>query len=363
MRPGRGMVETITAAASPALDHIIERPRLIARLDEGGGARVSVLAAPAGYGKTTLARQWSSRHDGPVVWYRTTRASGDVALLAVQLDELLASIAPDLPREPGKVASIASVNASPVPLAGAILRTFESLTKDVLLVVDEWEAAGTEEAEELLSTLVEGLGIRFLITTRTRPDWFAPRLEVYGEGLEIGVDELAMTDAEATRVLAAFGAVAGRARLMRTADGWPAVLGLAAMSGDVDFTSSHLLSRTLYDFLASELLAAARPETQTALMLLAVASVTELETARTVLGPAADELIQDAVARGLLVVTDRKALSLHPLLRELLIQRFGEADSDAREELLSRLRKLFDAGRWDEALSVAEVAHDAPFAT
>jgi ATP/maltotriose-dependent transcriptional regulator MalT len=51
------MVETITAAASPALDHIIERPRLIARLREGGGARVSVLAAPAGYGKTTLARQ------------------------------------------------------------------------------------------------------------------------------------------------------------------------------------------------------------------------------------------------------------------------------------------------------------------
>ena len=60
--------------------------------------------------------------------------------------------------------------------------------------MDEWEAAGTDEAEELLSMLVEGLDIRFLITTRTRPDWFTPRLEVYGEGLEIGVDELAMTD-------------------------------------------------------------------------------------------------------------------------------------------------------------------------
>src|SRR5947209_4801636 len=232
------MVETITAAASPALDHIIERPRLIARLAEGGGARVSVLAAPAGYGKTTLAK----RQAGPVAWYRTTRASGDVALLAVQLDELLASIAPDLPREPGKVASIASLNASPKPLASAILRTFKTLTRNVLLVVDEWEAAGTAEAEELLSMLVEGLDIRFLITTRTRPDWFTPRLEVYGEGLEIGVDELAMTEDEAARVLAAVGAVAGRARLMRTADGWPAVLGLAAMSGDVDFTSSRLLS-------------------------------------------------------------------------------------------------------------------------
>jgi LuxR family transcriptional regulator, maltose regulon positive regulatory protein len=192
------MVETIKAAASPALDHIIERPRLIARLDEGGGARVSVLAAPAGYGKTTLARQWSQKHDGPVAWYRTTRASGDVALLAVQLDDLLASIAPVLPRQPGQVASIASVNPSVRPLGRAILRTFETLPRDVLLVVDEWEAAATDEAEELLSTLVEGLDVRFLITTRARPDWFTPRLEVYGEGLEIGVDELEMTDEEAT---------------------------------------------------------------------------------------------------------------------------------------------------------------------
>src|ERR1700750_146765 len=211
------MVETITATASPALDHIIERPRLIARLEEGGGGRVTVLAAPAGYGKTTLARQWSERQTGPVAWYRTTRASGDVALLAVQLDDLLASIAPDLPREPDKVASIASVNPSPKPLGRAIIRTFESLAQDVLLVVDEWEAAATDEAEELLSMLVEGLGIRFLITTRTRPAWFTPRLEVYGEGLEIGVDALAMTDAEAALVVNAVGAVAGRARLMRTA--------------------------------------------------------------------------------------------------------------------------------------------------
>src|SRR5690349_10791852 len=357
------MAETITAAASPALDHIIERPRLITRLEEGGGARISVLAAPAGYGKTTLARQWSNRQAGPVAWYRTTRASGDVALLAVQMDDLLASIAPELPREPEKVATIASVNPSPQPLGRAILRTFETLSRDVLLVVDEWEAAGTDEAEELLSMLVEGLDIRFLITTRTRPDWFTPRLEVYGEGVEIGVDELAMTDEEAALVLHAVGAMAGRARLMRTADGWPAVLGLAAMSGDVDFTSSRLLSHTLYEFLASELLAAAAEETQAALMLLAVAAITDLEVARHVLGRRADDLIEDAVARGLVAVSDRKSLSLHPLLRELLIQRFADADAETRGELLSNARTLLGLQRWDEALSVSEVASDATFAT
>jgi LuxR family maltose regulon positive regulatory protein len=357
------MVETITATASPALDHIIERPRLIARLAEGGGARVSVLAAPAGYGKTTLARQWSERQNGQVAWYRTTRASGDVALLAVQLDDLLASIAPELPRDSGKVGAIASVNPSAKPLGRAILRTFETLGREVLLVVDEWEAAGTDEAEELVSMLVEGLDIRFLITTRTRPDWFTPRLEVYGEGLEIGVDELAMTDQEAARVLTKVGAIAGRARLMRSADGWPAVLGLAAMSGDVDLTSSRLLSHTLYEFLASELLAAAPADTQVALMLLAVASVTDVEVARTVLGADANAVIEDAVAHGLLAVIEPKSLSLHPLLRELLIRRFGEADTAAREALLSNCRRLLDIRRWDEALCVAEVAQDAGFAT
>jgi LuxR family transcriptional regulator, maltose regulon positive regulatory protein len=357
------MVETIKTAASPALEHIIERPRLIARLGEGGGSRISVLAAPAGYGKTTLARQWSQRQESPVAWYRTTRASGDVALLAVQLDDLFASIAPELPREPGKVAAMASVNPSPKPLGRAILRTFEALSRNVLLVVDEWEAAGTSEAEELLSMIVEGLPIRFLITTRTRPEWFTPRLQVYREGLEIGPNELAMTDEEAARVLTAVGAVAGRARLMRTAEGWPAVLGLAAMSGDVDLTSSRLLSHTLYEFLASELLAAAPDETQDALMLLAVASVTDVDAARALLGSGADAVLEEAVAHGLAAVTEGTSLSLHPLLRELLIQRFGKADSAQGDALLSSFRRLLAAQRWDEALCVAEVARDAAFAT
>jgi ATP/maltotriose-dependent transcriptional regulator MalT len=355
------MMETIKATASPALDHIIERPRLIARLSEGGGARVTVLAAPAGYGKTTLARQWSERQTGPVAWYRTTRASGDVALLAVQLDDLLASMAPDLPREQPTVASIASVNASPKPLARAILRNFGTLTQEVLLVVDEWEAAATHEAEALLSMLVEGLDIRFLITTRTRPNWFTPRLEVYGEGCEIGMDELAMSDDEAAQVLS--GAVAGRARLMRTADGWPAVLGLAAMSGEVDFTSSRLLSQTLYDFLAGELLGAADAETQDALMLLAVASIRDIEIARSVLIANAAEAINDAVARGLLAITERRTLSLHPLLRELLVRRFDDADAATRGAVLTRCRRLLDAQRWDEALSAAEIARDSEFVT
>ncbi|HKD95130.1 MAG TPA: LuxR C-terminal-related transcriptional regulator [Gaiellaceae bacterium] len=172
-----------------------------------------------------------------------------------------------------------------------------------------------------------------------------------------------MTDEEAAQVLAAVGAVAGRARLMRTAEGWPAVLGLAALSGDVDFTSSRLLSHKLYDFLASELLDSAEKETQSGLMLLAVASVTDVEVARSILDNTADAVLDDAVARGLVAVTDRRSLSLHPLLRELLISRFENANDETQETQLSRARKLFQLRRWDEALCVAEVAKNATFAT
>ena len=212
--------------------------------------------------------------------------------------------------------------------------------------------------------LVEGLGIRFLITTRTRPDWFTPRLEVYGEGLEIGVDDLAMTDEEAARVLTAVGAVAGRARLMRTAEGWPAVLGLAAMSGDVDFTLeppavAHALR------LPRERAARRRGGRDAGRADVACGRVGHGRRGGALQFSArdADGVMEDAVTRGLVAVTDHKSLSLHPLLRELLIRRFEDADDETREACSRRARKLFELRRWDEALCVAEVAKNAAFAT
>jgi len=356
------MVETITPAVSPALAHIIERPRLIERLEEGGGSRVSMFAAPAGFGKTTLARQWGERQDCPVVWYRTNRASGDVALLAVQFDELFAALAPELPRDPGKVAAIAAANPSPSPLGRALVRTFGAISQDILVIVDEWEAAETPESDELLSMIVDGIPVRYVITTRERPDWFTSRLKVYGEGLEIGVDELRMTDDEAAKVLSAAGAVAGRARVMRTADGWPAVLGLAAMSGEVDFSAVDLVSHTLDEYLATELLARAKPETQEALMLLAVSAIVDRGRAGQLLGEdSAADAVADGSARGLIATADPTALFFHPLLRDLLIRRFVDLTGVQRARLLLRCRRLLESMLWDEALSVSEHSLDAAF--
>src|SRR5689334_19576705 len=82
-----------TQIAGPS--HIIKRPRLTKILDETE-ARIILLCAPAGYGKTTLARQWVATRSEPVLWYSGGPAMADVAALAVDLAELFAAPESDL---------------------------------------------------------------------------------------------------------------------------------------------------------------------------------------------------------------------------------------------------------------------------
>src|SRR5947209_1321449 len=73
--------------------HIVARPRLTRLLDETD-ARVRILAAPAGYGKTTAARQWLRATTNPAVWYDATPASTDIAALATGVASSVAHLIP-----------------------------------------------------------------------------------------------------------------------------------------------------------------------------------------------------------------------------------------------------------------------------
>src|SRR5207302_7329419 len=80
-----------TPAVGVGRRRIIKRPRLTRMLDESG-ARIVLLVAPAGYGKTTLAHEWLEGKQ--VAWYQGTPASADVAALAVGLAAAAAEIVP-----------------------------------------------------------------------------------------------------------------------------------------------------------------------------------------------------------------------------------------------------------------------------
>src|SRR5215210_6349591 len=63
---------------------IIRRPRLTKLLDDNP-ARIKLLVAPAGYGKTTLAQEWLGQNDRTSVWYRGGPAAADIAALAADV--------------------------------------------------------------------------------------------------------------------------------------------------------------------------------------------------------------------------------------------------------------------------------------
>jgi LuxR family maltose regulon positive regulatory protein len=351
--------EELTLPAS-AFDHIIERPRLISALEEAA-ARVILFCAPAGFGKTTLARQWSDRQRRTPVWHRTTRASGDVAALAVSLDNLFAGVGAPNDRDPNRIAMIAAANPRPEPLARALVSTYKRLPKSLLLVIDEYEAADTAEADQLFGALVDGLPIRFLVTSRSRPTWFEPRLTVYGEAVELGVDDLTMTDEEAEAVLELGRRGKADRAVVEQAQGWPAVLGLAAMRSEKDLPQA-LLPRALYDFLASELLESAPAEVREGLVVLAAASVASTEVARLLLGPRSKEILRQAAGLRLVALGLDGGVALHPLLRELMLLEL-KADLDRREGVSNRLRPLIDAARWDEAIAAAEAVRTLIYVT
>src|SRR3954467_8911403 len=99
--------------------HIIKRPRLTRILDETD-ARIILLCAPAGYGKTTLAREWIATRSEPVAWYRGGAEMLDVAAFAQSLAETLREVGL---REAAtkRLAAISARTSKPDPLARAVV--------------------------------------------------------------------------------------------------------------------------------------------------------------------------------------------------------------------------------------------------
>ena len=205
--------------------HIIERPRLTRLLDETS-ARVIMLVAPAGYGKTTLARQWLA--DRPHVWFQASRSSTDVAALAVALADSSTISTPGSQLE-AWLAATGEPQHNVERLAALLAEELERWPSDLWLVIDDYHLLASSGSEDLINLLLQRTGFPVLVASRTRPSWATPRRLLYGELAEFGQHALAMNDEEASDVLVGSDGPAARA-LIGLANGWPAVIGLASFA-------------------------------------------------------------------------------------------------------------------------------------
>jgi LuxR family transcriptional regulator, maltose regulon positive regulatory protein len=334
-----------TTATRPRGQVFIKRPRLTKLLDESG-ARIILLLAPAGYGKTTLAREWTDEQDD-VGWYTGAPGMVDVAGLSVGIAEVLAEMGGE-PRSDmvERVRILAARGHDPRGLAKAVSGGAPGVGS--ILVVDDYHhALGSEDAEAFFEELVSRTEFRLVITSRDRPSWLPARKVVYGEAAVVEMDVLAFTDEEALAVLGESGS-----DILAEARGWPAVIGLAAMRGGTDVVTG-LAPEELFRFFAEEMFRPTSPELRGALFLLGLADGVAGESLRSLLGPTHRELVEEATERGFLTRTGRQLV--HPLVRSFLLTKLAELDEQLIRAAVSRaVDYLGQHHRWEDCLFVLE---------
>lgn len=339
------MVTTRPAANS----YIIKRPRLTTLLDETD-ARIILLCAPAGYGKTTLAREWSESRSEPVVWYRGGIEMLDAAAVGRTLVEVLQGIG--LPEaDAARLAGRASRNAPPADLGRAIGAALPTPSGSIL-VIDDYHYAEASDSEALIGAFVAETDLRIVLTSRTRPEWLTSRMQVYGEAFVLGPDELAFTDDEASAVLG--DGVATRDSFVAQACGWPAVIGLAASRNQVGLArSTSLLPTEVYDYFVEDLLRRSPSRLHEKLFLLALTGGGDGRVTKCVLGDDYERNLSEAADHGFIGRGVGLQFEMHPLLRTFLLTKLHELDEDRSEYLVMHaLHTLGHAHRWDECLAV-----------
>jgi LuxR family transcriptional regulator, maltose regulon positive regulatory protein len=335
--------EGAAAAIEATRRRIIKRPRLTRLLDEAT-AQILLLVAPAGYGKTTLAREWIAAGDRTAAWLDATPARADVESFALALRNSLQTRWPGIGEGLEQRLRAGGI-PKPAQLGEFLAESLPPWDDSTWLVIDDYhvlmENASVEALVEAFLTTSRG---HFLISGRVRPSWATARRLIYGEIDELGKSVLAMTRDEAGKVLRK--TETKTAGLIALADGWPAVLGLAADAKFARFPGDSV-ETSLYDFFAEELFQAADPRVRDGLTLLAFAPSITSAVANHLLHDRAEHTLDEGVRLGFLERETTTAYQMHSLIRDFLRRRHAEATPDPEQAVTPIAdylahRELFD---------------------
>jgi ATP/maltotriose-dependent transcriptional regulator MalT len=322
---------------------IIERPRLIKLLDDST-ARTILLIAPAGYGKTTLARQWAKTLNG-AIWVTLTPAHRDVALIAESMAAALGRSGSD-PDAAAEIQEHVRARVNPQRAATDVARAVALMcdrARTQWIVLDDYhEITASFEAEEFFRVLETETSARLLIVSRVRPQWVSGRRVVYGDALEVDRAALAMTDDESQQLV---GRGTKTAALRSQAKGWPAVLALAASAG-APAVPAQEIPEALHRYLAEELFNRVPAEIQEQLLVLALTGQqppthTESDVAREIFGIAYESGFSSS----------ESTFDLHPLLRDFLLAKLKEREGSDEQARAAAEADILN-GDWDHALEI-----------
>src|SRR5258708_32160024 len=117
--------------------NVVSRPRLLERLNEGLHRKLTLISAPAGFGKTTLASEWVEGIERPIAWLSLDAGENDPTLFLTYLVAALQTIAPTIGE--GVWAVLQSPQPPPTEsILTALLNEITTLPDHFILVLDDY---------------------------------------------------------------------------------------------------------------------------------------------------------------------------------------------------------------------------------
>jgi LuxR family maltose regulon positive regulatory protein len=249
----------------PPQPKVVLRSRLIERLDEGLHHRLTLVSAPAGFGKTTLLGEWVAGCGRPAAWLSLDERDGDPTRFLTYLVAALQTVEVNI----GGGVSAALRSPQPPPTEAilmSLINEIATVEKDFALVLDDYHVIEAWAVDDALTFLIEHLPprMRLVVATREDPNLPLARLRARGQLAELRAADLRFTPSEAAEFLnqtMGLELPAEDIALLETrTEGWIAGLQLAALSmrgrsdtaGFIEsFTGSH---RFVLDYLVEEVL-------------------------------------------------------------------------------------------------------------
>jgi LuxR family maltose regulon positive regulatory protein len=353
----------------------VSRTALVNRLRAVDGPSLVTIAAPAGYGKTTVLTQWAARDTRPFAWVSIDERDNDPVVL---LRHVAASLHAVEPLRIGVLNALkareASIWTSVIPRLGAALSAFEPL----VLVLDDAHLVRSRPALEAVAAIADHIPEDSLLVLagRVTPRLPIAALRAGGRLFEVGADELALSPREGQLLLRSAGldsSFTEVVELVRRCEGWPAALYLAALalreSEDQPTRAADPIpfggaDKHVSDYLRAEYLSKLRPG---AIRFLRRTSVVEPMS-----GALCDAVLRDVGsgrelekierANLFLVSLDRERVSYryHRLFRDVLQRELADHEPELVPILHRRATDWYEArGELEHALEHADAAGDA----
>ncbi len=214
---------------------LVPRPRLLEELNTGLRHRLTLISAPAGYGKTTAVNQWLDAIDLPSAWLSLDEHDSNLATFLTYLLAAVRSVYPDAGRSSEPLLRAPNF-PSPDRLADAMLHDLVALPGSLILVLDDYHSIQSLDVHTVMARLVQHMPahVQLVITTRADPPLALERLRGRQQITELRSADLRFTLEEASQLLQqTLGAAATDetvALLEESTEGWAVGLQLAAIS-------------------------------------------------------------------------------------------------------------------------------------